>query len=166
MELILFLLQDPRFLSDKQQGNENKKLNQFCKLMIFSFVFSPIHENRTISPHTSILTKNVFLFYFKSQISQCPDLRGILPPFLTHIIHLNSFNKQMFLTHLLMMTLYNQSHSKQFFYVYLYYSPCNFKSSFVIHQLKSVIYSENRQTFLTALKKKSIWTKHFFWRGV
>ena len=44
--------------------------------------------------------------YFKSQKSKCPDLRGTVPPFLTHIMHYNSFNKQIFLTHLLMITLY------------------------------------------------------------
>ena len=41
------------------------KINQFRKLMRFSFVFSPIRENWTISPHTSILTKNVVLVTLK-----------------------------------------------------------------------------------------------------
>ena len=55
------------------------KINQYQKLMRFSFVFSPICENLTISSHTSILTEISFLGYFKSQISKCPDLSEILP---------------------------------------------------------------------------------------
>ena len=43
------------------------KINQFCKLIKFSFVYSPICENLTISSHTSILTKNVLLCILKAK---------------------------------------------------------------------------------------------------
>ena len=58
------------------------KINQFCKLMKFSFVYSPICENLTIYSHTSILIKKSLFGHFKSQISKCPDLSEILPYFL------------------------------------------------------------------------------------
>ena len=68
-----------------------------------SIVFSLIFENWTFFPYSSILSKNIF-GHFKSKISKCPDLIGILPPVLTHIMPYNTINKQMFLYHLIMIT--------------------------------------------------------------
>ena len=53
-----------------------------------------IFKNLTFFPHTSILTKNVFVGYFKSQISKCPDLSEILQPILAHIMPYRPSTKQ------------------------------------------------------------------------
>ena len=49
-------------------GKWEKILNQSGKLMIFSNAFSPIYENLTFFPHTSILSK-YFLVIFKAVVS-------------------------------------------------------------------------------------------------
>ena len=41
--------------------------------MRFSFVFSLIFKNRTFFPHTSILTKNVFLVTLKAKYQNDPN---------------------------------------------------------------------------------------------
>ena len=48
------------------------KINQFCKLIRFYFLYSPICENLTISSYTSILTKNVFLVTLKAKYQNVP----------------------------------------------------------------------------------------------
>ena len=46
---------------------KSRKENQSGTLIKFSFIFSPIFENRTFCTHTSICTKNVFLVILKSK---------------------------------------------------------------------------------------------------
>ena len=50
------------------------KINQFCKLMKFPFVYSPLCEHLTISSHTSILTKKVFLGILKAKYQNVQTL--------------------------------------------------------------------------------------------
>ena len=84
-------------LSGKQSG----------KLMEFSFVFSLIFKNQTFFPYTSILTKNVFVGYFKSQISKWAKQSEKMPHFqVTGIILPRVINKD-FLTWLNEHTVYN-----------------------------------------------------------
>ena len=83
-----------------------KMLPSSEKKLFHRFIYQ-ISFHRFFSPKVLLYFKKKSMKWnFKSQISKCPDLRGILPPFLTHIMHYNSFNKQMFLTHVQIITLY------------------------------------------------------------
>ena len=112
-----------------------------------------------------------FVGYFKSQISKCPDLSVILPHFLTNIMPYKSIYKQMFLYHLIIITLYHNRNgwSKKDDYRF----PVNIvkktklwfmtKLFFWQSSLLMILFSDHKKILYCDLKRNWPWDREVLW---